>query len=373
MEDVLKKLTVQKDNGKHISYLQGIWSQNKARGLTAQANFITEFDTGTFTKHKGKFFHGCWLLSPKSIDYYKSRFCIFVHDSLLKPLPDETDPLSLLTDEGRPFYAVSEFMKKAGIGVAYAVASDEDGVMDFDSILKRDYSSLTWNIFLYEGESLVKKNTAQFFDQWMGNKGRASYRKDTWTDMSVKKAFQKMEIIQLEGLVLNELFYTGYLKSVLKKPLNDPYDVDGFIISLSQRHILPVEMKEKFPVIGQRESFFGIDAGRIMMLLRLCIPNDSNALYIVREVKENGREFVAWKYITLAKMIMSSAWNLQAGGTGMGGQNTQTLKIPYSEFETLTPSTFDEENLQIISDLPKGVKELAEEYGTALEKKFFLS
>jgi hypothetical protein len=84
--------------------------------LTAQANFIAEFDTGTFVKHKGKLFHGYWLPSPKSFDYYKSGFCIFVHDSLLKPLPDETDPRSLLTNDGRPFYAVSEFMKKAGIG-----------------------------------------------------------------------------------------------------------------------------------------------------------------------------------------------------------------------------------------------------------------
>jgi hypothetical protein len=81
VEDTFEDLTAKKDNGKYISYLEGIWSQNKARGLTAQANFIAEFDTGAFVKHKGKLFHGCWLLSPKSLDYYKSRFCIFVHDS----------------------------------------------------------------------------------------------------------------------------------------------------------------------------------------------------------------------------------------------------------------------------------------------------
>ncbi len=102
-----------------------------------------------------------------------------------------------------------------------------------------------------------------------------------------------MEKQKLESMLLNELFYTGYLKSILKKPTNDPCDVDGFIISLSQKHILQIEMKEKFPVLKKRERYFGIDAGRIMMLLRVCIPNDSNAIYIIRQVTENGRNLEA--------------------------------------------------------------------------------
>src|SRR5687767_12045867 len=106
---------------KHVSYLETIWNQNKARGLTAQAKLIAEFENGNFRRHKGKLFHGCWLLSPKTPEYYRSRFCVFVHGSLEKQLPDELDPLQLLHNDGRPFYAISEYMANAGIGVVYAV------------------------------------------------------------------------------------------------------------------------------------------------------------------------------------------------------------------------------------------------------------
>ena len=130
-------------------------------------------------------------------------------------------------------------------------------------------------------------------------------------------------------------------------------------------------MKEKFPVINSTERYFGIDAGRIMMLLRLCTPNDSNAMYVVRQVNQNGRKFEGWKYITLSKMLMNAGWNLQSGGVGMGGQNTHTIKIPYDEFQDLSLNVFEEESLQKMSNLPQEVKEIALQYIQNLETKFF--
>jgi hypothetical protein len=107
------------------------------------------------------------------------------------------------------------------------------------------------------------------------------------------------------------------------------------------------------------------------MLLRICVPNNSNALYVIRQVSQDGRKLQAWKFMTLSKIIMTCGWNLQAGGIGMGGQNTQTIKLPYDEFEEITAQTFEEENLQMISDLPKDVKEIAADYKQNLEKRFF--
>ena len=106
------------------------------------------------------------------------------------------------------------------------------------------------------------------------------------------------------------------------------------------------------------------------MLLRLCVPNDSNALYVVRELRDNQREFVSWKFITLSKIIMTAHWFSQQGGKGMGGQNTQTIRIPYDEFEILEERTFDEDNLQKISNLPEQVKNMAARYMIELEKRF---
>ena len=72
-----------------------------------------------------------------------------------------------------------------------------------------------------------------------------------------------------------------------------------------------MEIKEKFAGQSGREKFFGIDAGRIMMLLRLCLPNDSNALYLIKELDEAG-SFIGWKFITLRDIIMTASWNPQA-------------------------------------------------------------
>ena len=353
-----------------IEFFEKVWSKNKAMGLAAQAHFEDELNNGKLKKHADKLFHGCWLISPKGIDSHRFRFCIFVHGKLLKNTSDEIDPRTFLEDRSRPFYAIAEYMNNAGIGVIYAIPSSDSGEFDFDAMFEKDYSSIKWDLFSYENEKLVKKNATEFFDKWEGT-GRPSYRKDKWSDRNIKDAFGEMEKEKLESMLLNELFYTGYLKSIVKKPTNDPYDVDGFIISLSQKHILPIEMKEKFPVLTTRERYFGIDAGRIMMLLRLCIPNDSNAIYIIRQVAENGRNLEAWKFITLSKIIMSSSWNLQAGGRGMGGSDTQTVKIPYDEFEDITEKTFEEDNLKDISNLPKDVKDVVATYRKELRQKFF--
>lgn len=353
----------------YIEYFEKLWTRNKAMGLAAQIHLEDEMQTGSFKKHSGKLFQGCWLLSPNSRDSYKFRFCFFVHNKLLKTIPDELDPRTLLADRSRPFYAIAEYMNNAGVGVVYAIPTADDGLINFRSIYDRDYSSIKWNLFLYENEKLVRKSESELLGYWAG-RGRPSYNKKKWDDSKVKEAFGKMKIEQLEAMMLNELFYTGYLKSILKKSTNDPYDVDGFVISLSQKHILPIELKEKFPVANKKENYFGIDAGRVLMLLRICVPNDSNALYIVRQVAEDGRKLEAWKFTTLAKIIMSGSWNILGGGIGMGGGDTHTIKIPYVEFEDITEETFDEENLKKISNLPKDVKEIAMNFRKQIQLKY---
>ena len=95
-----------------------------------------------------------------------------------------------------------------------------------------------------------------------------------------------------------------------------------------------MEIKEKFPGQNREDKFFGIDAGRVMMLLRICLPNDANAIYLIREVDKRAG-FVGWKYITLSDIIMTSSWNLQAGGRGMGGQATTNIRLPYDYFTVL--------------------------------------
>lgn len=353
----------------YTEFFEKVWSKNKAKGLAAQIHLENEFKVGKLKKHADKLFSGCWLLSPRSPDSHKHRMCFFIHDVLLKDVPDELDPKQMLGEKSRPFYAIAEYMNTAGIGVVYAIASADNGSLDFKSFASRDYSFLKWNLFFYEKERLHRKTEEELFGKW-GGRGRPTYRKDEWNDDNLKKTFNSMTQQQLDALILNELFYTGYLKSILKKSANDPYDVDSFIISLSQKHILPVELKEKFPVLKKNDRYFGIDAGRIMMLLRVCIPNDSNALYMIREMSEDGKKVNGWKFMPLSKIVMSASWNLQAGGRGMGGSDTQTVRLPYDEFEDITENTFEEENLKKISSLPKDVKDVVANYKKSFKEKF---
>ena len=133
---------------------------------------------------------------------------------------------------------------------------------------------------------------------------------------------------------------------------------------------LPIEIKEKFPGESSAGAFFGIDAGRLLMLLRLCLPNDSNAVYLIREVTEGERRFVGWKCMTLSEIVTAASWNLQRGGTGMGGQETQTVRLPYSCFREFGPNFMSEENMESIKNLPKDIKRIAACFGESLEREF---
>ena len=65
-------------NNTIVKILQDFWPKNKAKGLLAQAILTNEIKENVFGKNgKDKFLPGCWLLAPKSIDFYKFRFSFF--------------------------------------------------------------------------------------------------------------------------------------------------------------------------------------------------------------------------------------------------------------------------------------------------------
>ena len=99
------------------------------------------------------------------------------------------------------------------------------------------------------------------------------------------------------------------------------------------------------------------------MMERLCSPSDSNAFYVVREVDDTeNRNLKSWKVMTLAGIVSASSWNSVAGGTGMFGGGTSTASLPYSEFEDLNESTFEESNLGKISKRSQSVKDITAKY-----------
>jgi hypothetical protein len=180
--------------------------------------------------------------------------------------------------------------------------------------------------------------------------------------------YRSLDSEALEFLALNQAFFNSFVKKRMRKPVADPYDVDGFFVSYEGR-ILPVEIKEKFPFWAGNTKLLGVDAGRILMLLRLCLPLDCNGLYIIREVEDTReRRFLGWKISTLDSIIMNSNWTLQAGGTGMTGGPTQTVTFPYHIFSDLSADSFSDDNLHRISELSRIVKEKAAAFQREVEE-----
>ena len=357
------------NNSDIVSILEDFWPRNKAKGLLAQTILSEEIEKGAFGKDAGeKLMPGCWLISPKSTDFFKFRFAFFVHPFVLKSGSLTTDLRTLLKEKYRPFHANSEFLNNAGIGIIYVVVNTTSGTLPFEEIKNRSFENINWTFYRFNNGEFSEIDSVEFFDKWDGDRGRPSYG-GNW-DPEVKQNIRKLDKGILLRLLLNELFYLGLLKGVLRKPLNDPYDVDAFMISLSQKHIFPMEIKEKFPGNNGDERFFGIDAGRIMMLLRLALPNDANAIYLVREMDNSG-EFKGWKYITLSDIIMTSSWNLQAGGPGMGGQSTQTVRLSYNQFKQFDRTTLTEDALRRMGELPREIRDLAGRFRTELLSKFY--
>ena len=350
------------DRGKLVDYLERYWTENKAKGLLAQALFRREIKRGSFSRYKRKFFDGCWVLAPKRSDFFRFRFCFFTHPALFHGDPgDRADPEDIMGDtEGLKFRMVAGFLNRAGMGVMYALPTGSQPVPP---------EGIRWLLYRYErdSEQLERVEPATFFSRWVG-RGRPS-RGRRWSE-GVKKAYMELEEEELLMLLLNEAFYTVFLKGRLRKPVSDPYDVDGFLLSYSTGTVLPLEIKEKFPAGSGDNAFFGIDAGRVLMLLRICLPNDANAFYLIREVEEDGRRFLCWKFMPLSEIIATASWNLQRGGRGMGGQETQTIRLPYSSFERLDPRILSDEHLRKIASLPDEVKRLAAEFRKTLEREF---
>ncbi len=61
---------------------------------------------------------------------------------------------------------------------------------------------------------------------------------------------------------------------------------------------------------------------------------NTNALYIVKEV-DDQRNLVQWLGIRFTDLVRSCSWGGQAGGKGMSGGASSTIKIPKAAFSEL--------------------------------------
>ena len=327
-----------------IAYLKRYLTYNKARGMVAELALDSEIGVQNSPSQQ-KLLAGGWLISPKVEDFHHHRYLVSVLPDLYLN-PEELKQHITALEQDRGWQSLATFLSRSGIGIIVSGAWSNDDKPALDHLI--------WQHHIYQDERLLASANDNPFALWPGTRGRASKGNEWQAD--VIQRFEAASPEQVTELGMRQAFYYGYLKETLKKPLEDPYDVDAFIVSFAGR-VMPVEIKEKSPT---PKGDFGIDAGRILMMLRLCLATDSNALYLIREVDNSPvRQLVRWRYITLANMVIGSQWNLQAGGAGMLGGSTQTVMMAGSMFGEFTLANLSENWLAENASLQGSVRNAA--------------
>ncbi len=327
-----------------IDYLKRFMTHNKARGMVAEMALESEIGIKDSPSQQ-KLLTGGWILSPKVADFHQYRYQVSVLPNLYTT-SNELQQSVIALEKDRGWQALATFLSNSGIGVIVSGA--------WSNSVNHNLDQLVWQHHIYRNERLMPTNGDNPFALWAGTRGRASKGSEWQND--VIQRFEAVLPEQLMSLGMRQAFYYSYLKETLKKPFEDPYDVDAFIVSFAGR-VMPVEIKEKSPT---PKGDFGLDAGRILMMLRLCLATDSNALYLIREVDNSpARQLIRWRYITLADMVIGSHWNLQAGGAGMGGGSTQTVMMSGSLFGEFTLSNLSENWLAENASLQGSVRTAA--------------
>jgi hypothetical protein len=338
-----------------ISYLHSIMGHNKAKGLVAQIEFRKWVRSNLGTAAQ-KHFEGCWILPARELPYSR-RVCFFVDQSVRSDNETDERVRQLLGDKG--FHGLCSSLRATGLGVAYYIASSDS---------KPSIERLRWHGYFYSNDQLIPLDEMKTYREW-GTGGHASKARTKW-ESPTEKRYSELSPEELTDILLPQLFYNKVLKDKFKIVTPDPYDCDGFIVSYDGK-VFPLEIKEKSPIEGTTQKY-GIDAGRLLMLLRVCLPLDANAFYIIRELESGGtRKFSKWKFISLDNVIMKSSWNLMPGGTGMGGGGTSTIILPYDAFGDLSTDTFSDDALRGLSPLTGKVKEQAASFAREIEGRLY--
>ena len=344
------------NKAKQIEYLQKFFAPKKARGMAGEISF-DDYLLSTDEPLSRKMFAGSWIITPNKSDAINPvnyRIAVFVLPHIFSKR-NELDQFikNLILDRG--FQALFSNLKKSGVGVIVS------GAVGDSSTTPDDFS---WSSFVYIDEKLISQADNEPFISLTRGRGRANLNHQPW-DSDVLNRFNDFPEDSLMKLTLKQAFYYSYLKVKLKASFIDPYDVDAFLVGFNG-NVFPVEIKEKSRT---DKGEFGIDAGRILMMMRLCITTDSNALYIIREVDNSeSRKLIGYKYITFSDMIMNVSWNLQAGGIGMGGGNTQTIMMTGKAFSDFSLDVLKEDWIEKNCSLTENVKEKAVEFYSSLEK-----
>lgn len=120
-------------------------------------------------------------------------------------------------------------------------------------------------------------------------------------------------------------------------------DVDG--IFWGDQYTYPIEIKEKTAAQDSKlGNYFGLDLGPFVKLAFYAAKRGNlHSIFIVREIDDTtNRNLVDWWFITFEHLAQYASWVPQEGGMNMLGGRSSVVKIPKSEFTSLSSNTLSQ-------------------------------
>lgn len=318
-----------------IRFLETQWSsinENKVKGIKAETEFTQYLESNNV-----HYISGGWILIPgkkTEVDIPSHhKICLLPVGAGFSWAPSEKDSTATPA-----LISAYNYFRQVGV-TTYIVEPREIDETKFSlpvkskgsqrAVYPRPYD-LIFKKFSSNGKFIEVDFEKVFsnFPKRTGNKGLRCYLQDR-----IDRALFPWD----DDSLVRDLFWFEYTRYFCqKKYLISNNDLDLFIIGDSGS-AYPVEIKSKTPVVDESlGDWFGLDIGPFAKMAFFTANSmNTDALYIVQEVDEN-RSFVKWHGIKFTDLVKSCSWVGQAGGQGMSGGASSTIKIPKLSFTELS-------------------------------------
>lgn len=318
-----------------IRFLETQWSsinENKLKGIKAEVDF-----RGYLKKKKVHYIPGGWILSPGKNTHVeipsKEKICL---------LPIEIGFSWVSTGQGGnnitpALMSAYNYFRQVGVTTYFVVPEPIDEV-GFKLPSKKQ--GATRAMYPRSYNLLFKKisSNGQFEDVNMSDVMKNFPHRNGNIGMRCNQVnrIDRNKVPWNDAEIVRDLFWFEYARYYCQvEYLVSNNDLDLFIIGTSGS-AYPVELKSKLPVEDDKlGDWFGLDIGPFAKMSFFTSNSmNTDALYVVEEVDEQ-RNHIAWLGIKFTELVKSCCWVGQAGGQGMMGGASSTIKVPKAAFDLL--------------------------------------
>ena len=322
-------------NNHAINFLESQWSdknKNKIKGITAELRFEAFLKTASVSQLYKYLIPGGWIMEPSQNTIInpptQGRIAII-------PIPTAFSWSGNVTTLPFPAQVLAEsYFSQVGISTYFTKYDTQRNINIENTFVipatKNYQTAYTLDFFKISTLGLIPETLPVIMRNFTNRKGLVGLR--AYINNKINSNQYPWNDVQL----VTNLFWKEYSRYFLhRRFLASANDLDFFLIGLSNK-AYPVEFKSKTVVSNSKMGdWFGLDIGPFAKLSYfVSLSNNMEALYFVEEVDKNGLTLDYWG-VKFTELLRNCFWVSQAGGKGMGGGVSNTVKIPKSIFRNL--------------------------------------